>query len=353
MNLKSKHNYIWMVISYLTFMILYNLSNYYASRLGSVPSIYFEWENQIPFIPIMIIPYFSSGIFFAMIFLMCEKNDETYLLAKRVIFITIISVICFFIYPLSFSFEKPPVSNGFLNFFFDSLSTFDKKYNQCPSLHISYCFVYWSVFQNKVKGVLKYLTGFWLLLLAVSTLTVYQHHYIDILGGTFVTIVAFCLFPERENKRRKQNISVASIYYILSFILFSLATTVSGLSLILLYPALSCFFVGVAYFHNNPFFVNKRNGKIPLISWIIYGPYLFAYFIILKFFNKNKKSCTEIIPGLYTGNRLNTEDAKKIITKDMAVIDLTPEVTENRLCYQSEYYYFPFLDICTPPAGDL
>ncbi len=70
--------------------------------------------------------------------------------------------------------------------------------------------------------------------------------------------------------------------------------------------------------------------------------------LFLNFFNKNKKPYTEIIPGLYTGKKLSTVEAKEIIVKDMTIIDLSPEITENILCRKSDYYYYPILDICIP-----
>lgn len=46
------------------FSLIYNGSAYYASNLEVVPSFVISFERYIPFIPWMIIPYMSSGVFF-------------------------------------------------------------------------------------------------------------------------------------------------------------------------------------------------------------------------------------------------------------------------------------------------
>lgn len=96
-NLKGQ-NFLWMSLSYIVFLFLYEIAGKYSSALKSVLSFYFRWEEDIPFIPWMIIPYISSGIFFICVFFVCKTKESLYTLVKRINFITIVSAVSFFVF---------------------------------------------------------------------------------------------------------------------------------------------------------------------------------------------------------------------------------------------------------------
>lgn len=48
-NLKVQ-SFLWMSLSYIIFLFLYEMAGKYSSALSSVPSFYFRWEEDIPFI---------------------------------------------------------------------------------------------------------------------------------------------------------------------------------------------------------------------------------------------------------------------------------------------------------------
>ena len=109
-------SFLWMSLSYIIFLFLYDIAGKHSSALESVSSFYFVWEEDIPFVPWMVIPYVSSGIFFICVFFICKTKESLYTLVKRINFITMISTVSFFIFPLKFAFEKPEVKNIFFNF---------------------------------------------------------------------------------------------------------------------------------------------------------------------------------------------------------------------------------------------
>ena len=70
-----------------------------------------EWERNIPFLPIFMLPYMTSAPYFlTTIFL--EKNESNLkLLIKRAIFLTVVSTFIFVIFPMKFYFLKPEISS--------------------------------------------------------------------------------------------------------------------------------------------------------------------------------------------------------------------------------------------------
>lgn len=306
-NIKLKiQSFLWMIISYLIFIFFYKAAGIYASNLESVPSFYFPWEKNIPFIPWLVIPYMSSGIFFVIIFLLCKTKESLWILVKQINSITIISSISFFLFPLKFAFEKPEIKNSFLSIFFQFLERMDNSFNQCPSLHISYAVLFVIVFQKEIKSKIKYIFHIWFLLMGLSTVFIYQHHIIDIIFALLLTIFILFIFSEKVNERNKK---IGFIYFLLSFLLFSTGIIFFYWSMILFFPSLTFFLIGKAY-EENP--------------W------------------------KEIAPDIFIGSKLNGTQVKEFISdKKIIIIDLSAEAEENMLLKEKgEYYSFPLLDIC-------
>lgn len=190
-NLKIKYA----IFSSIIFIFLYKFAEFSTKIHKDIPSIVMEWEYNIPFLPFFIIPYMSSAPLFILIFFITKNEKNLDLLFKRITFITLVSIIIFFIYPLQFSFEKPHINNSVLNFLFYFLGLVDSKFNQFPSLHVSYSILYTYVFYTEMKSSYKYLICLWTCLITISVLFVYQHHFIDFIGAIFLTIVTFLIFP--------------------------------------------------------------------------------------------------------------------------------------------------------------
>lgn len=345
MNLKIQ-SFLWMSLSYIIFLFLYEIAGKYSSALESVPSFYLDWEKDIPFVPWMVIPYISSGIFFISVFFICKTKESLYTLVKRINFITIVSAVSFFIFPLKFAFEKPEVKNNFLNFFFHFIERMDTDFNQCPSLHMSYAVIFMIVFYKEIKSKVKYLFCGWFFLMGLSTIFIYQHHVIDIIFSLGLTLFTIFIFPEKDNKRNRK---VGFVYFLLSFILFTIGLIFFNWAIILFWSSLSFFLVGKAYIENNSEFL-KKDGKICSHNKIIHLPYLFCYNIIWKYFRKyEEEPWKEIAPNIFIGSKLNNEEAEIFLfDKKVIVIDMSAESEENNILKRGskEYYSFPLLDIC-------
>ena len=181
------------------FVVFYKGAEFYTYTVDNVPSYFIDWERNIPFLPIFMLPYMTSPFFFlATIFL--EKNESNLkLLIKRATFLIGVSTALFVIFPMKFYFPKPEVDNQILKSFFYILGKLDSSFNQCPSLHVSFAFLSAEVYCREFKSkFLKSFFGIWGVLLAISVLFVYQHHLIDFVGGTLIFLITCILFPRKK-----------------------------------------------------------------------------------------------------------------------------------------------------------
>jgi len=238
----------------LVFIAVYNFCTWYASSLNDVPSFTFDFEKSIPFMPLSIIPYMASGLFFCIVFFSCKNKNQLKILTWRMLFATVTAGIFFITVPLRFSFAKPEVPHVILGLPFSFLEAFDSPFNQSPSLHIAFAFIFWSVF----KGITKWriFLMVWLILLGVSTLTTYQHHLIDILTGAILAHITFIIIPYRKHDPEYRNFRVANYYFLSGWILISAALLLSKYigaeGFILLLPALVTIITGYYHQKSNP-----------------------------------------------------------------------------------------------------
>lgn len=329
-------------------MIVYNGAAWYISTLAKVPSFVFDFEKYIPFIPWTIIPYMTSGLFFCMVFFICKSKEQLKVLTQRMLFVTIVAGICFILFPLQFSLPKPETDQFIFGYSFQFLKTFDSPFNQAPSLHIAYAFVFWSVFRN--LGKVRFFLLLWLLLLGISTLTTYQHHFIDILTGSLVAHISFIVFPYREKDFGYRNFHVANYYFLFGWIFILIALLLNQFSihlgLVLLWPALMTFFIGYHYQKDNIYFLKDKNGNIHWLKNIFYFPYLLMYRIFWKFLRKNKMPI-EPVSRIYISSKPDQETLKYFKANTTTfVYDLSPEMEESSLLKeQSTYFFRPILDI--------
>jgi len=383
----------------LLFQLTYPFTAAYASSLVAVPSFVFAFEQYIPFIPWMILPYMSSGLFFCLVPFYCRQKRELLCYAKRFTFITLIAALCFLLFPLRFSFDRPSVENPLFTIFFSFLQKYDSPFNQAPSLHVAYACLFWSVLRWKFNGWKKIILGIWLLLMGIGTLTVYQHHVIDLLTACILVQVSFILFPnivdteynqpqksgqgrrsgyertcdednsegvnsnidgERFERRilPTRNQQLANSYYLAGWIFMLLALLCEGRLLLLMlfvWLALVCFAVGYNYLRGCTGFLKDHRGRIPLIKKVFYAPYQFAYRLIWRFFRKkNNPPLMEVLPRCYVGPRLNSSELVALgLNRNLVVFDLAAELEEVQLLGTMEKYYsFPLLDIAEIDVHD-
>ena len=134
-------------------------------------------------------------LFAAIMFLQHEKIDRYF---YSFIILATIHFLFFLFYPTMILREAFPIDPG------NSINEFgvylvrlvDSTANCFPSLHIGACFLA-TFFIRRIKKSFFPLFLIWSILIAISTLTVKQHYFVDILGGICVALFSyFVVFRE-------------------------------------------------------------------------------------------------------------------------------------------------------------
>jgi hypothetical protein len=148
----------------------------------------FEWERAIPFVEWTIVPYLSICAFFVWSFFVARDGLAAH--AARLLLALAVSAVCYVAMPLRFTFERPPTS-GLTGLLFELLALCDLPYNRAPSLHIGVLVILWARFAAHLRGWRLPLLTVWFAAIAISVLTTYQHHVIDVPAGLAVGM--FCV----------------------------------------------------------------------------------------------------------------------------------------------------------------
>lgn len=189
----------WLAALGPLFFVVYGWCNVVSAGRPHVGSFFYAWERQIPFVPWMIVPYLSIDLFFALSFFLCRDRAQLGVHAARITLAIVLSAAFFLLFPLRYGWPRPAVG-GFLGMLFAPLNAMDLPYNLCPSLHISLRTILWRVYGRRLHGhrAWRWACAGWFLLIGLSTLLVYQHHVIDLLGGYAVGLLCCWCLPEAD-----------------------------------------------------------------------------------------------------------------------------------------------------------
>lgn len=350
----AKRAALWLVFLGPFFYLSYGAANYLASLRGDVPNITFAWEHVIPFLAWTIIPYWSINLFYVTTLFGNETPTDVDRIAKRYLTCQIIAVTCFVVFPLRAIFIKPE-TGGLTGFMFDALGSFDKPFNQAPSLHIALLVIIWDHWRSRFHGAWLNVWHLWCALIGLSVLTTFQHHFIDIPTGALLGLFALWLFPDARlsllekidaltPQRRK-----ISLFYAAGALVFLLCAILgfrlSPLSLFWLWPSLSLAIIAAAYFGLGVSVFQKRSdGSASLASYFLLMPYRCGARINAWIWTRKLAPSVQVLGNVHLGRFPKESEIKDFIT----VIDMTGELLRPRhegVSWRS----FPVLDLTTPP----
>ncbi|OBY73157.1 phosphatase PAP2/dual specificity phosphatase family protein [Acinetobacter gyllenbergii] len=264
------------------FFLTYGFANQYASSLAHVPSIVFAWEHHIPLWAWTIVPYWSIDLFYGLSLLLCWNKFELKQHSLRLFFAQLISISCFIIYPLKFSFQRAEL-DGFFGLWFDVLMGFDKPFNQAPSLHIVLLVILWDFYRRHIKPSYRWLVHVWSFLIGLSVLTTWQHHFIDIPLGLLAGALCLWLFPltvkapyqkDPLQQRTYKHLKLGCFYLIGALLCLIPVFLFKGPWLWMLYPTISLLLVALAYLTVRPhFFQKQQNGRMTVAAYLLFAPY--------------------------------------------------------------------------------
>jgi hypothetical protein len=348
---------LWLAVLGPLFYLTYGTANWLAGTREDVPFVVFGWERSIPFLPWTIVPYWSINLFYAASVFVCADREELDTHGRRLLTIQAICVVCFVLFPLRFTFERPPIAPGIPAFLFDALLSFDKPFNQAPSLHIALCVILGALYARHVPGWVRPALVAWFVLIGVSVLTTFQHHFIDIPTGLLAGLLCLWIWPDRapsplavvrltgDPKRRE----LALLYTGLACLLGALAFLAGGWGLWLLWPALSCLMVALCYAAVGPAgFQASETGRPSLAARWLFAPYALAAFANSRLWTRHAPDPAAVADGVWIGRiPVTAREASRFA----GIVDLCPELPCAGA--SAAVSCVPMLDLVTPPAPAL
>jgi len=346
----------WSVFLCFLGLFLYTGTNYLVYRRSLVAPIhayYYRWEQYLPFVPLMVIPYWSIDPLYFFGPLICTSRRELYAHVKRMTAGIVVSCICFMLWPLREGFTRPEVT-GISGWLFRRLMQVDRPFNMAPSLHIVEAALLWVIYARHTRGWLRLSVHVWFVLIYVSTVLTFQHHVFDIITGQLLAIILFYIFPDVpegyeivQSQKAPLNLRVGMRYAIGALIL-SLLTFRWGWPMV--WPAMALAIMAIAYLALDHRVLRKCGPKLPASTRLILFPYLLGDWIALMFYRRSGEAFTQIAPGVWIGRRLWPHEARALIAVGVtSVLDLGAECSESPILAKLDYRALPVLDLTVPP----
>ena len=364
----------------MLFYASYGLSNHYAASLAYVPEVAFAWERNIPFWEWTILPYWSLNLMYAAAFFLCRNAREQNRYVARLVSAQIVATTCFMLFPLHFGWPKPP-TDGLWGVMFDSLVAFDLPYNQSPSLHIALSIIvgafYWTRFPK-----IRLPIFLWQSLIALSVLTTYQHHFIDVPTGALLGWLVLWAIPQHgvspfrrpfdtqgrlktseasfceaktseasfceaktPPETRSREIKIAMLYLV-GAVLSALPSLFGGAWLWMLWVSVSLSVVAFAYLTDNAaVFQKQADGRLSAAATVLLLPYLVGVRLNMVYWLSGKAKTARVRDDVLIGSVSGISDDLS------AVLDVCAEYPRPH--YRGSYRTLPLLDMVAPSENDL
>lgn len=345
----------WLAILGPFFYLSYGLANAMAARRVDVPSIVFDWEHAVPFLAWTIVPYWTTNAFYTASLFLARDRPELDTLGRRLLSVQLLAVTCFLLWPLAFSFERPPTT-GMFGTMFDALTSFDRPYNQAPSLHIALTVVLWVHYAKLARGRWRWLLDAWFALVCVSILTTFQHHFIDLPTGLAAGWLCVWLWPERSIAPWRgarwtsapDRLRLALLYLAGSLACIALSSTLGGAWLWAWWPALSLLLVACHYaFLGSDGFQKRSDGRLSTASRWLHAPYLAGARINAWWWTRHAPAPVHVIDGVWLGG-LQSRRGRE----GFAVVDVSAELSLPGGARPGDAVV-PMLDLATPTQASV
>jgi len=349
---------LWLAFLGPFFFLSYGYANGVAARQGITDAVVFGWERRIPFLPWTIVPYWSIDLIYGLSFLYCRNRGEVDRHGLRLLTVQLLSVACFLLFPLRFSFDRP-ASDGTFGLLFDLLMGFDQPYNQAPSLHIGLLVVLWQRYAAADVARFPRLSNAWFVLIALSTLTTWQHHFVDLPTGVLVGFLALWLWPDdRRPPLSAWSTSVgpkgrglALRYLAAAGLLALIAWSVGSWALWLWWVVTALTLVAVCYGAAGAAGFQKQagNGRLSPAVTALALPYLLGAWSNSRCWTRRHPQADPVADGVWLG-RMPTAGDMAAGTY-AALVDCTAELPAP----QGPWHYcnLPWLDLLEPEPAQL
>lgn len=164
-------------------------------------------DNAVPIIPWTIFIYLSEWFIYllALLFIFDKLTFRRLLLSFMLTFL--ISMVVFFLFPTTLV-ERPSVDGvGIVYLLFKLLYFVDNPVNCFPSQHVAIVSIPPIIFW-KYNKKLSLLFWIWAILVSISTLTIKQHYFVDIIGGMILALVSVALADKLDKEGLKDKLPI-------------------------------------------------------------------------------------------------------------------------------------------------
>ena len=184
----------------LLFAILFFSVYSLASLAGSGrarPAFYFDWELDLPFMPMAALIYLSVAFVLALAPFVLRTRREFVPFFVMLTAEVLIAGLIFLIVPVEQGFAER-VSDVAL---FRIADTLNLEYNEIPSLHAAFAVTAALVFGRRCGLLGKSLFWIWAAAVLVSALLMHEHHVLDLAAGAALGFVTVGVVHNREALR--------------------------------------------------------------------------------------------------------------------------------------------------------
>jgi Dual specificity phosphatase, catalytic domain len=350
-----KQAVLWLAFLAPLFYLSYGFANHLAAQRSDVGTVVFAWEHRIPFVAWTIIPYWSINLFYGLSLFLCRTRDALHAHGRRLLTAQLVAVSCFLLFPLGFTFARPD-SDGIPGMFFAALTSFDKPFNQAPSLHIALLVILWDLYRRLIPRSWQWLLNLWSLLIAMSVLTTYQHHFIDLPTGALLGLLCLWLWPldassplhtarfTDEPKRRR----LALFYVIGAGACFGMAAF-GGIALWLCWPGVALLMVALHYaVFGVEGFQKHEDGRLSHGARWLLAPYRLGAWINSRLWTAREAPVAQIATRVWLGRMPVTAQARALgIAR---IVDVSAELSAPA---GMPTRCVPMLDLIAPTPAQL
>ncbi len=155
--------------------------------VSAIPLAQLYPDRVVPFVGWTIWIYVSHYIFIPFAYVVVKKPEDYSAMLYSMLIACIAACVIFISYPTLM--YRQPLSNSPADLARSMLYLIDLPTNCFPSLHVALAMLaaFFMYKQNKVWGVLAV---FWASLIILSTMTIKQHYFADVIGGAILAVAS-------------------------------------------------------------------------------------------------------------------------------------------------------------------
>ncbi len=181
-----------------TFGVCYCTASWLAMRHASLPAWNLPFEQHVPFMPSMAVVYLTIIPALLLAPFLFRTREELAPLVATLCAETLIATAFFLAVPLGSAFVRPPVG-GWVGPIFRFADALNLESNQFPSLHVAFaCTAAWAYARRGGRAG-KLLWALWCATVSVSAWLIWEHHFVDLIGGAMLAWLCVAVFYERDD----------------------------------------------------------------------------------------------------------------------------------------------------------